>query len=469
MSILFRPDDAFAADFIPFYHIGEYHLFYLKDWRDPEHHGEGTPWWHVVTRDFVTFEDRGEALPRGAKDEQDLYVFTGSVIEADGRFHIYYTGHNHHLKDSGSPQEAIMHAVSDDLNSWTKDTNMRFFAPPEYEPHDWRDPFVFWNADAGEYWMLLAARKPSGPDRSRGCVACAVSTDLVTWRVREPLWEPEAYYTHECPDLFQIGDTNYLVWSEFSDRFRTRYRIANSLNGPWRRPLDDQFDDRAYYAAKTAGKESERFLFGWLPTREHERDNGNWQWGGNLVVHELCQRRDGSLSVRPPQSVIEAFTEQVALTPVDRLGTWDANGDTLRTDATGRYSVATLCAMPDECLISCEVTGEQHGEFGLLFRVGDELEHGYILRIEPSRNRIAFDRWPRPSMEYPFLVERPLSAESNESVSLRVIVDGTGVVAYANDEIALSCRMYEFRTGAVGVFATECAVRFSNLSLRIRG
>lgn len=346
---------------------------------------------------------------------------------------------------------------------------MLFYAPSEYEPHDWRDPFVFWNAEADEYWMLLAARKTSGPDRNRGLVACAASTDLVNWRVREPVWEPDAYYTHECPDLFQIGDRKYFIWSEFSDRFRTRYRMADSLDGPWCRPLDDQFDDRAYYAAKTAGTESERYLFGWLPTREHERDNGNWQWGGNLVVHELRQRADGSLSVRPPATVIEAFTENVPAKPVSRLGAWNVDEQTLTTDATGRFSVATLGAMPDECLISCEVTGEQHGDLGLLFRVGDELEHGYMLRIEPSRGRIAFDRWPRPSMEYPFLVERPLSLESDELVKLRVLVDGTGIVAYANDEVALSCRMYEFRTGATGVFATECAARFANVSIRTRG
>ena len=47
MSILYTPDDGVAADFIPFYWNGEYHLFYLKDYRDHEGHGEGTPWWHL--------------------------------------------------------------------------------------------------------------------------------------------------------------------------------------------------------------------------------------------------------------------------------------------------------------------------------------------------------------------------------------------------------------------------------------
>ncbi len=52
MSIFFKPDDAWAADFIPFYWQGEYHLFYLKDYRDKAGHGEGIPWWHVGTSRF---------------------------------------------------------------------------------------------------------------------------------------------------------------------------------------------------------------------------------------------------------------------------------------------------------------------------------------------------------------------------------------------------------------------------------
>ena len=82
MALFYKPDDGWAADVIPFYWQGEYHLFYLKDYRDTEGHGEGTPWFHLGTRDFVTFTEYGEALPRGSRDEQDLYVFTGSVIGA---------------------------------------------------------------------------------------------------------------------------------------------------------------------------------------------------------------------------------------------------------------------------------------------------------------------------------------------------------------------------------------------------
>ena len=112
-----------------------------------------------------------------------------------------------------------MHATSTDLVTWQKVPGDTFFAPVDgYEPHDWRDPFVFWNEEAGEFWMLLAARLKDGPSRRRGCTALCTSTDLRTWRVAEPLYAPGLYFTHECPDLFRMGDWWYLLFSEFTER-----------------------------------------------------------------------------------------------------------------------------------------------------------------------------------------------------------------------------------------------------------
>ena len=75
-----------------------------------------------MTRDFVTFEDHGEALPRGGDDAQDRSVFTGSVIERDGLFHIFYTGPQRDVPRHGAARsKAIMHATSPDLEHWTKD------------------------------------------------------------------------------------------------------------------------------------------------------------------------------------------------------------------------------------------------------------------------------------------------------------------------------------------------------------
>ena len=86
-QLFYRPENAWVADFIPYYnHIDKtYYLYFLLDWRDCENHGEGTPWYLITTKDFVNFTEHGEILPRGGTEDQDLYVFTGGVIEADGK------------------------------------------------------------------------------------------------------------------------------------------------------------------------------------------------------------------------------------------------------------------------------------------------------------------------------------------------------------------------------------------------
>jgi len=467
MTILYRPADGVAADFIPFCWNGQYHLFYLRNYRDKEGHGEGTPWWHLVTRDFVHFEDWGEALPRGPEGAQDVWVFTGCVIERDGTFHVFYTGHNSHFREQDKPVQAVMHATSPDLETWTKDPSFLFFAPQGYEPDDWRDPLVFWNVEAEEYWMLLAARRHVGPRRNRGCIALAASADLRVWEVRAPFWAPDLYLTHECPDLFCIGEWWYLLYSTFSERCVTHYRMSRSLQGPWLTPANDTFDGRAYYAAKTAGDGKRRFIFGWLPTRREERDDGGWQWGGNLVVHEIVQQPDGTLPVRAPWSVLERFDRPVPLAPRPLLGEWDVSGQQISAEAVGRFSALTLGELPGECLVelTLECSPGTAGA-GLLLRAGGELDSYYQLRLEPGNRRLVFDRWPRPG-DQPWMIERPLAMTAQEPVRLQVLVDGTCVVAYADHRVALSCRMYDHRKGLLGLFVAEGKARFENVTVRI--
>jgi len=234
-ELFYKPQNAFSGDYIPFFENGEFRLFYLHDWRNKEKYGEGYTWHQIGTKDFLHFTEYGETLPHGTQEDQDLYVSTGSVIKAGNVYHIFYAGHNYdHFKKLGKPQQAIMHAVSSDLIHWRKVPQDTFYAPTDrYEQDDWRDPFVFWNEDAREYWMLLAARvKKNLPSNRRGCTALCASRDLQKWEVREPFWEPGLYYTHECPDLFKMGDWWYFLYSTFSERFVTHYRMSRSLKGP---------------------------------------------------------------------------------------------------------------------------------------------------------------------------------------------------------------------------------------------
>lgn len=469
-DFFYKPVNAWAADFIPLFDKGEFQIIYLLDWRNAEKFGEGTPWYLITSKDFVHFTEKGEIIKRGSKADQDLYIFTGCAIRAEGRYHIFYTGHNPYMREKGKPIQAVMHAVSDDMVNWTKIPEHTFFSPKDkFEEDDWRDPFVFWNEEEKQYNMLLAARKKSGIPRRRGITALCSSKDLIKWEVREPFYAPDLYFTHECPDLFKMGDWWYLIFSEFTDKVRTRYRMSRSLKGPWITPERDDFDGHAFYAAKSASDGKQRFLFGWNPTRDGNKDTGNWQWGGNLVVHELYQQANGELAVKIPQTVSGAFQKNVEVAFSKGSGNYKFANAALHLTATGSFSAAVGGVMPDLCRIRSTFHFEKGTrELGLIFRVNDDLEQAYYIRLEPDKQRVVFDKWPRERWDVDQMVEleRPLLLQAGKPVHMEAIIEGNKGVVYINDEVAMNFRAYDFPKGDWGFFASNGNVRVTNINIK---
>ena len=468
-NFFYKPEDAWAADFIPMYAEGKFQLFYLLDWRNAEKHGEGVPWFRLSTTDFVSFEEHGEVLPRGTKEDQDLFVFTGSAIKAKDKYHIFYTGHNNHFAAAGKPMQAVMHATSGDLQHWTKIPEHTFFAPKDkYEQNDWRDPFVFFNKETKEYNMLLAARLNKGIPRRRGVTALCTSKDLVKWEVQDPMFAPNQFITHECPDLFKMGEWWYLVFSEYCDVFATRYRMSRTLKGPWLTPKLDTFDGHAFYAAKTVTDGKKRYIVGWNPTRSDAKDDGGWNWGGNLVVHEVNQQANGELTVRVPDTVRKAFNK-----PVQQEFKF-ANGDVIgakkdiEIKANGGFNAVAAGKMPGKCRISTTIVfNKTPRNFGCILRGSDDLDKGYYIRLEPERNRLVYDMWPRRINELPQMAEfeRPITIKQGSSVFIEIFADGNMGVVYVNNTIAMNFRAYDIPEGNWGFFVTEGIALFSNIEL----
>jgi len=466
-DFFYKPQDAWAADFIPLYDKGEFHLFYLLDWRDPEKHGYGTPWYRISTKDFVSFTEHGEVLPRGSADEQDLYVFTGSALKADNKYHIFYTGHNDNLSKKNKPMQGIMHAVSDDLQHWTKLRDETFFAPTDhYEKDDWRDPYVFWNDQTQEYNMLLCARSNKGIPSRRGMTALCASKDLKKWVVRQPFYAPELFYAHECPDLFRIGEWWYLIFSEYTDLVRTRYRMSRSINGPWLTPAKDYFDGHAFYAAKTASDGKNRYLFGWNPTRSDNKDSGSWNWGGNLVVHEIVQEPTGELSVKVPEFVSGAFGKKLTRSFASGSGTYKVLNDRVTINSPGTFGVASGGKMPRTCKIETTLSfGKNTRECGIMLRTSDDFVKSYFIRIEPPKNRLSFDMWPKEQIAHMAELDRDINLKENTKIPIQLFVDGTVGVVYVNNSVAMNFRAYDLPEGNWCLYALDGTAEFSNTQI----
>ena len=466
MRFFYQPKDGFVGDVIPFYWEGIWHAFYLKAPLPPIRKiADHTSYAHLASRDLVYWEEWPIVVEPGSQDEPDsISCWTGSFIERNGVFHLFYVGY----RGPDYPQ-TICHATSQDLYTWEKDPlNPILLADQKwYESNDWRDPFVFWNEMHGEYWMLLTARIKDGPSNRRGCNALAVSNDLISWETRPPFWAPKLFISHECPDLFKWQNEWFLLFSEFNGcPWVTHYRSSSFQNGPWSAPVNDTLDGRFFYASKTVSDGKRRLAFGWNPTRKGETDSGAWEFGGCMVVHELIKKGKAELGVRALAENVAQFKIPVALSFHPEWGEWHSTDETFTAKLTDGSTGSTIGKLPECCQIdvTIECTPGTR-DCGIFLHAGPGLEEYYQLRWELNRHRIVYDRWPRPGDE-PFMMERPIDIGQDGLLHVKIFLDETVLVAYFNDEVALSHRAYDHQRGMLGFFVTEGSACFSHVEVK---
>ena len=464
MNVSFKPESSYVGDAIPYYENGKYYVYYLDDprSREPGIYAEETTWGLLESDDGVTYTDKGRVLPLGNAETPYLNNYTGSVIKGkDGLYYAFFTAfnaENERYVVDGKAVQSVMVARGKDREHLEIIEDSRFIGDDViYEIYDWRDPYVFYNEEEDNYWMLLCSRvKGTGYHRG-GCVALCKSEDLLHWTYEKPFYEPNMYITMECPEVFRMGSWWYLVFSTFSDRFMTHYRKSRSLSGPWIIPYEDTLDCRCDYAIKTAGTDSERIAFGWIPTRLGRNDGGPWEWGGTLIAHRLIHDEEsGDLKV----SVLPAQEKRFS---VKKERDFSVNVN-IKREVDGIYSEGLGAMLYENTsstfMVKAKVRSEAQ-EFGFFLQSDETLENGYQLRI--SRGIVSLDRWPRYEKgeegiyqwqikgDVPFLAETIRYYDpSVKEFDLKIIRDGEVLVVYVNDSLVMTTRIYRKNGGFDG-------------------
>ncbi len=109
------------------------------------------------------------------------------------------------------------------------------------------------------------------------------------------------------------------------------------------------------------------------------------------------------------------------------------------------------------------------GTAGVLLGMDDADGSGYFLRFNVPEQRLEFGKIGGSSAWYvdrmPEL-DRPLALRADEALHVRIIVDKTAMVAYVNDWVALSGRMYATPLGRCGLFVDGSTLSTTGLELR---
>ena len=292
--VYFAGEAAGVGDPNPFYENGTYSVFYLKN--SGRH-----PWWMSQTSDLANWSQPVEAVPVGETGTPDYWTGSGSVVaDPAGGYRIYYTGHD----PEGRPKEVTMEARAASLHGpWAKVSETTFAGPPHYDEWDFRDPFVFWNAEADAWWMLLTTRH-----EGQAAIGLYTSPDLSGWEAAPPIFVEDSPLNLEVPDLFSEAGEWFLLYSDQRDGSRqVRYLTAADSAGPYAYGAYDALDGRGFYAGKSAGTGDERLLFGWVAHKNLRKDGMSFVWGGDLIAHALRRSESGALAVSLPAGIAAQF------------------------------------------------------------------------------------------------------------------------------------------------------------------
>ncbi len=468
MTIFRRPAAAAAAgDAIPFEHDGALHLFYLSSPSGTLDYPERvrTTWQHARSRDLREWEELPPAIQPGEVGAYDGGgIWTGSVVEHDGTFYLFYTGHH---VGAENPQTICL-ATSTDLVTFTKHENNPLVPPaPSCEPVDWRDPYVFWNVDEGKWWMLIAARLSEGPHWRRGCIMLATSDDLLTWEVEtEPFYAPGTTYCPECPELWQAEDGRWhLVYSRFSEEVGTVSRVADSARGPFREPNRPDFGGRRWYAAKSAPNPvgPGRVFFGWVHDRVSEGRGLRWLWGGDFTAPRIVvPDTEGSLLVTPADVAVEAAEAVVA------------SGELSGVGGSAHGVVAAL--LTPRARIRVGFTGINDVSAVGVSLVTDTRGAGWRLDIVAATGEVRLRRDPTPLDDFwadltgresqyrevdGEFVARARIAPPATGVELEVLLDGELFEVYVAGQSALTHRLDPGATYALEAFVVDGDAAFT--------
>lgn len=495
----YKPAVGYVGDPMPFFDpvAGDFKVLYLQDFR-PNPEGTYHPIWGVSTKDAAHYTALGELVSCGTLKSQDAAIGTGSTIydEASKLYYTFYTGNKYKPTGDESAQ-AVMVATSADFKIWTKDRTFLLKGQDfGYDKNDFRDPFVF-KGDDGKFHMLISTKKGG-----KGSLAEFVSDDLKNWTDNGVFMTMMWDRFYECPDLFKMGDYWYLVYSEIHHAVRrVQYFKGRTLDelkactandvARWPDAHEGFLDSRGLYAGKTASDGTNRYLWGWCPTRSG-KDNtavgaspAEPEWAGNLVCYKLIQHEDGTLTLGEVEAISNKYNKVCKVEVKDQNGMSvverkDAEGNLIRdekgevikdTILSGDNAYMLLSRLGSHNKISFTVTtSNEWDKFGISMVRGSDSKKYYTMVVNPENEndrKINFEEQGVEGKGFIAGIDGYVFARPADNVyNITIYTDNSICVMYINDVCSYTNRIYGIQKNCWSINSYNGAnVKISNLKI----
>lgn len=441
----FRPamddtDQPYVGDTMPFYEDGVYYIYYLKDRGDSRNHSI----YLATTTDFVNYTEYDNVVLESTPGAQDDWIGTGSVVNVDGKYYLFYTGHTDGPMEY---KEKVMAAVGDSPLAFTKLPDWELIPPNELgQKRDFRDPQAYYDPETGTIDLTVTAAQ----DGVARILKFTLSADLQTANYDGIIFtDPTGdFWNLECSDTFRIGDTWYITYSGQDDTLW--FASSSTPYGPYGEAK--RVDGKLFYAAKHVEDAQDAYMVGWARRSEAMSSTvGVTSWAGNLAVQKIVQKENGDLVLAPVDAVADSFTNRRALAVEESHVLVEAGNED--------YTYADAFTCYESFLLSGEFRYEKEGTFGLSFDFNGDPELNKFITIDPAEEKLQL--WFNEGST--LITETAIELQPGENYSFTYIQEGSVGIFYIDGQASLTVRLYGVSGKPVQLFAESNNVLFTSL------
>ena len=430
----------YVGDPMAYYEDGVYYLYYLKDGGDSYNHSV----YVATTKEFLNYQEYENPVIEASKDGQDSWIGTGSVVRIKDKYYFFYTGHAD--KESYEYKEKIMLAVGDDPLHFRKVEGWEMIPPAQLgQKRDFRDPQVYYDESRDCLYMTVTAAM----DGVARILKYTLSSDLSKVNYEGVLFtDPTGkFWNLECSDFFRIGGKWYLTYSAQDDTLW--YAVAEERFGEYSAP--SRLDGKLFYAAKHVSDGKNHYMAGWVRRSQSPASTKEVSaWAGNLLVQQLEQREDGSLVLKPADTIRQSFDKPEKLLQAP---------DTCELDSTSGYVYQDMFTAQERFLLTGRFTFKKEGDFGLAFAFGDSKSRDKMITISPKKGKIqlSFDG------SITQIAQKEVELLPDREYSFTYFQEGSVGTFYVDGEAALTVRIYGVTGKPVRLFCENNHVVFTQL------
>ena len=456
----------------------EIHAFYLQARRPGSSRTavEETSLGHAVSTNLLDWTELPTVLPPEPLGElDDLQSWTGSTIEHNGKYYMFYTMRS--SRDAYKIQRLGM-AVSDDLMTWKKYEGNPIINP---DPHWYnteehpavhglvccRDLMVVRHDKRPGYFGVFATRTVTEEIQEGAVFAGAYTENFTDWEQTPPVFQsPENKYSIvEMPDLYQMGGQWILTWLEdnlygnrevlgtFYNTCGTVYAVSDRLEGPFVEPKDNiLLSSMGYngFSCRTVDFKGKKYVL--YSRGERISENEQKPVFGSLSAPKEVRIIDGKLCYCFADLLLEKETEHITYPDglperidhhiyYENEGRWKKEGGCIVGNI--RDSWCRYCFEPvvKNFVLSVSITPEDCIAAGVSIRQYTDHRNdmtALAIFLDVKRQVIAVASLPR----FQIADMRPFACEYGKPNSLRVVNIGDFVEAYVDDVLVLQFVSY---------------------------